>query len=57
MGTILEFLGITLVVAVVTSATQADAPREIARRSVRFFFAASIAVVVLAGIVALVSGG
>ncbi len=55
MEVVLEFLGITLVVALVCSATQADEPREIVTRTTRFFGAAAGIVVVLAGLVAFFS--
>ena len=52
---ILEFTAISLVTAVVYSATQSESPREIARRSVRFFAYTTVGLSLLAGGIAFLS--
>lgn len=55
MEIVLEFLGISLVTAVVYSATQSDSPRKIARKALRFFLLTVSGIGLLAGGVALLS--
>lgn len=55
METILEYLGILAVIAVVYSAAQSESPRQIARGATRLFIICVVAVSALAGAAALLS--
>jgi hypothetical protein len=55
METVLEYLGILAVIAVVHSAAQSESPRQIARSAARLFIICVVAVTALAGAAALVS--
>lgn len=55
LETLVEFVGVVFVAALVYSATQSDSPREIARRSARLFAVTTVVLSLLAGGVALLS--